>query len=130
MSKKTQIAVALAVTLPLILEEPIAFWGLLASIVPDLFQILIKRKSLTHSAVFLVLTTSLVAIINLNIAIVWCINYMLHIFLDCFTTEGVQFFYPSKKIYGVRIIESNKKDDVFIGICALAVIFILLIVGY
>ena len=55
---------------------------------------------------------------------------MLHIFLDCFTTEGVQFFYPSKKIYGVRIIESKKKDDVFIGICAMAVIFIILIIGY
>lgn len=130
MTKKTHIAVGVAVTLPLIIEVPIAFWGLLASIVPDLSQIFIKRKSLTHSAIFLVLTTSLVAIINLNIAIVWCINYMLHIFLDCFTTEGVQFFYPSKKIYGVRIIESKKKDDVFIGIYAMAVIFIILIVGY
>lgn len=130
MTKKTHIAVGVAVTLPLIIEAPIAFFGLLASIVPDLFQILIKRKSLTHSAVFLVLTTSLVAIINLNIAIVWCINYMLHIFLDCFTTEGVQFFYPSKKIYGGRIIESKKKDDVFIGICAMAVTFIILIMGY
>lgn len=130
MTKKTHIAVGVAVTLPLIIEVPIAFWGLFASIVPDLSQIFIKRKSLTHSAVFLVLTTSLVAIINLNIAIVWCINYMLHIFLDCFTTEGVQFFYPSKKIYGVRIIESKKKDDVFIGICAIAVIFIILIMGY
>ena len=82
MSKKTQIAVALAVTLPLILEEPIAFWGLLASIVPDLSQILIKRKSLTHSLIFLVLSTLLVAIINLNIAIVWCINYMFNFFIQ------------------------------------------------
>lgn len=130
MTKKTHIAVGVAVTLPLIIEVPIAFWGLLASIVPDLSQSFIKRKSLTHSAIFLVLTTSLVAIINLNIAIVWCINYMLHIFLDCFTTEGVQFFYPSKKIYGVRIIEGKKKDDIFIGNCAMAVIFIILIVGY
>ena len=130
MTKKTHIAVGVAVTLPLIIEVPIAFWGLLASIMPDLSQRFIKRKSLTHSAVFLILTTSLVAIINLNIAIVWCINYMLHIFLDCFTTEGIQFFYPNKKKYGVRIIEGKKKDDIFIGNCAMAVIFIILIVGY
>lgn len=126
MTKKTHIVVALAVTLPLILEVPIAFWGLFSAVAPDLF----KKKEITHSVLSLVFTTLFILLIDINIAIVWCINYLLHIFLDSFTKDGVKFLYPSKRIYGVRVIEGKKKDDIFIGNCAMTVIFIILMVGY
>lgn len=123
MMKRTHIAVGLAVTLPLIVKDPVTAVGVVGAIAPD-FDILlgIKHRSITHSFLAAAATTLLISPVNIKIAIVWSINYLLHLLLDGTTVSGVPLLYPKKKRYGIKKIKTRGAEDYFIQILAIAFI--------
>jgi inner membrane protein len=127
MMKRTHIAIGVAAALPIIINNPVSIFGVLGSIVPDWDYILgIKHRTYTHS--LLVLFISSVSILTLNkwIALVWLINYVLHLIADSFTKMGTPFLYPwNKKYYGYKLIKTRGAEDYFIQ--ALAIAFIMFV---
>lgn len=123
MMKRTHIAVGLAVTLPLIVKDPISAIGTIGAIAPD-FDIALglKHRTVTHSFIAAGTTTLLIAPLNINVAIIWCINYLLHLLLDGATVTGVPLLYPKKKRYGIKKIKTRGAEDYFIQILAIAFI--------
>jgi len=62
-----------------------------------LINIFLGHRGIFHSPFFLILTSMLIAIINLEIAAAFFIGYLSHLVLDSLTPEGVMFFYPFSK---------------------------------
>ena len=123
MMKRTHVAVGLAVTLPLVVEAPITALGVIGSVAPD-FDIALglKHRTVTHSFIAAGVTTLLITPVNIKIAIVWAINYLLHLLLDGTTVSGVPLLYPKKKRYGIKKIKTRGAEDYFIQILAIAFI--------
>lgn len=123
MMKRTHIAVGLAVTLPLIVKDPVTAVGVVGAIAPDFdISLGIKHRSITHSFLAAGVTTLLIAPVNINLSIIWCINYILHLLLDGATVTGVPLLYPKKKRYGIKKIKTRGAEDYFIQILAIAFI--------
>lgn len=123
MMKRTHIAVGLAVTLPLIVKDPVTAVGIVGAIAPDFdISLGIKHRSITHSFLAAGVTTLLISPVNIKIAIVWSINYLLHLLLDGTTVNGVPLLYPKKKRYGIKKIKTRGAEDYFIQILAIAFI--------
>ena len=131
MTKKTHIAAGVAITLPIILNLKfplLSSLGILGSIAADwdIFLILLgfKHRTITHSILALALSTLLIAILNSKIAIVWGINYLMHLILDSFTKMGVPFFYPfNKKYYGLKTVYTGGAEDLFVDLMLIYFIF-------
>lgn len=124
--KKTHVSVGLALTLPIILNAPISVIGLLGSTAPDLdIQLGLKHRTITHSLLFLGITTLVITPFSVKISLVWFVNYLLHLLLDGMTVSGVPLLYPKKKSYGIKKIKTGGAEDYFLQILAIA--FILLI---
>ena len=123
MMKRTHIAVGLAVTLPLIVKDPVTAVGVVGAIAPDFdISLGIKHRSITHSFLAAGVTTLLISPVNIKIAIVWSINYLLHLLLDGTTVNGVPLLYPKKKRYGIKKIKTRGAEDYFIQLMAIAFI--------
>lgn len=118
MTRKTHIAVGLAVTLPLLNIFPqIAIIGMVASIFPDinLAFLKIKRRTITHSVLAFFACTIFVMAINISVGILFGVNYLIHMVLDSFTNMGIPLFYPFvKRRYGPRLILTGSIVELYI----------------
>lgn len=56
-----------------------------------------KHRGMIHSFTFLLSITFLLILIIPSISFGFFLGYGLHLFVDCFTKEGIQGFYPIKK---------------------------------
>ena len=130
MTKKTHLCVGIALTLPIVYTffNPISFVGILGSIAPDWdLKLGIKHRTITHSLLSLIISTSIIYIFSSSIAIVFALNYLLHLILDSLTKMGVPFLYPFKnRYYGLKLIRTGGTED--LCICAIAIAFITLII--
>ncbi|NFV48380.1 metal-dependent hydrolase [Clostridium botulinum] len=130
MTKKTHLCVGIALTLPIIYTffNPISLLGILGSIAPDWdLKLGIKHRTITHSLLALIISTSIIYIFSSSIAIVFALNYLLHLILDSLTKMGVPFLYPFKnRYYGLKLIRTGGTED--LCICAIAIAFITLII--
>lgn len=125
MTKKTHVAVGVAITLPIISVCPIySVFGLLGAVIPDWDMLLgIKHRTITHSLIALLISSMVVIFINFGIGLVWFVSYTSHLILDSFTKMGVPLFYPrNKKYYGFKLIKTGGAEDLFI--CLLTIFFI------
>ena len=127
MMKRTHIAIGVAATLPIIINNPISAIGMLGSIIPDWDYILgIKHRTYTHSLLILAISSITILVFNKWIALVWFINYGLHLVADSFTKMGIPYLYPwNKKYYGYKLIKTRGAEDYFIQ--ALAIAFIMFV---
>jgi len=127
MMKRTHIAIGVAATLPIIINNPISIIGVLGSMAPDWDYLLgIKHRTYTHSLLVLTISSILILIFNKWIALVWFINFALHIVADSFTKMGTPFLYPwNKKYYGYKFIKTRGAEDYFIQ--ALVIAFIMFV---
>jgi len=125
MMKRTHIAIGVAATLPIILNNPISVIGVLGSVVPDWDYLLgIKHRTYTHSLLVLIISSISILILNKWIALVWFINFTLHLIADSFTKMGIPYLYPWRKnYYGCKLIKTRGAEDYFIQ--ALAIAFIM-----
>lgn len=72
---------------------------------------------------FLLGSSVLVGIFNIDMAILWFIAYALHLIADSFTKIGVPFLYPFiKKKYGTKLIYASGAEDLFVLLVAIYVI--------
>ncbi len=119
--KRTHVALGLAATIPIILKEPVAVVGILGSVVPDWdFYFGLKHRTITHSILFLTISTTIISVFNIPVALVWSINYGLHLFADSFTRMGTPYLYPwSRKYYGLKKIKTRGGEDYFIQLMAI-----------
>ncbi|WP_252254160.1 metal-dependent hydrolase [Clostridium sp. ZBS12] len=124
MMKRTHVALGLAATIPIILKEPVSAIGILGSVVPDWdFYFGLKHRTITHSILFLTISTAAISIFNIPVALVWFINYGLHLLADSFTKMGTPYFYPwNKRYYGLKKIKTRSGEDYFIQL--MAIVFI------
>lgn len=123
MMKRTHVAVGLAVTIPLIIQNPISFIGVLGSVTPDWDYIFgIKHRTITHSFLALGISTAIIFFFNKSISLIWCISYMTHLFLDGLTVTGVPLMYPSKKRYGFKLYKTRGAEDYYLQLLAIAFI--------
>ena len=127
MMKRTHVAIGVAATLPIILNNPITAIGVLGSMAPDWDYMLgIKHRTYTHSLLVLTISSITILILNKWIALVWLINYGLHLVADSFTKMGTPFLYPwNKKYYGYKLIKTRGAEDYFIQ--ALVIAFIMFV---
>ncbi|NFI96094.1 metal-dependent hydrolase [Clostridium botulinum] len=119
--KRTHVALGLAATIPIILKEPVSAIGILGSVVPDWdFYFGLKHRTITHSILFLTISTAAISIFNIPVALVWFINYGLHLLADSFTKMGTPYFYPwNKRYYGLKKIKTRGGEDYFIQLMAI-----------
>lgn len=123
MMKRTHIAISLASTISIILNNPISILGVIGATAPDMdYKVGIKHRTLTHSLCALIISTVAIFIFNRMVSCVWFISYASHLIADSFTLSGVPFLYPfSKKCYGLRKIKTRSAEDYFIQIAAIII---------
>jgi len=127
MTRKTHICVGLAVTLPLLSVFPFySILGMIGTTLADIdIKLGIKHRWSTHSLLALILATMGVMLINLNVGVIFGINYLIHLILDSCTVTGVPLLYPfNKKYYGPKLIKTGDSIDLFICLLAIVIIFI------
>lgn len=124
MMKSTHSFVALAITVPLIIDNPTSFIGVIGAIAPDWdYYLGIKHRTTTHSISALILTTLSIYWFDSKIALVWFISYLSHLILDSLTVTGVPFLYPLvKKRYSLGNLKTRSGEDLFIQLLAIAYI--------
>lgn len=127
MTKRTHIAVGVAVTLPIILNyHPVISWvGIVGSIVPDFdFLFGIEHRTITHSLIAITISTIFIYLFNANVAAIFAINYCIHLVLDSFTIMGIPLLYPfDKKYYGLKLVRTGGTEDLLICLLAIYIIF-------
>lgn len=105
MTKNTHIITASLISFPLI-TNPISLFGLIGAIFPD-YDCKLNMKchrTLSHSILFLLITTIPFIYINKELALIWFISYCSHLILDSLTKSGIPLFYGiSKKRYGLKL---------------------------
>jgi len=62
-----------------------------------LINLFFRHRGVFHSPFLLILTSMLIAIINLEIAAAFFIGYLSHLVLDSLTPKGIMLFYPFSK---------------------------------
>lgn len=128
MTGRTHTAIGIAVAIPVIKYLDLSYismaGAIVGSVAPDWDLYLgIKHRTITHSLLFLLISSILVGIFNIDMAILWFIAYGLHLIADSFTKMGVPFFYPFiKKRYGAKLIYASGVEDLFILVIAIYII--------
>ncbi|MBW6411843.1 metal-dependent hydrolase [Clostridium sp. YB-6] len=119
--KRTHTAIGLATTIPLIAIEPISAIGILGSVVPDWdFYLGLKHRTITHSLLFLTISTAAISIFSIPVGLVWFINYALHLIADSFTRMGTPYLYPFyKRYFGLRKLKTRGAADYLIQLFAI-----------
>lgn len=132
MLRKTHLGIGAVVTLGLVSLTYISpldgLIGLVGATFPDIdYKIGIKHRTITHSLIGLLGSTLFVYYFAPKVALVFGLNYLLHLVADSFTKTGVPYLYPfSKKTYGKKLIVTGKAEDGFILLLALLCISIIL----
>lgn len=125
---RTHTAIGIAVAIPVIKYLDLSYismaGAIVGSVAPDWDLYLgIKHRTITHSLLFLLISSLLVGAFNIDMAIMWFIAYGLHLIADSFTKMGVPFLYPFiKKKYGAKLIYASGTEDLFILIIAIYLI--------
>lgn len=128
MMGRTHTAIGIAVAIPVIKYLDLSYismaGAIVGSVAPDWDLYLgIKHRTITHSLLFLLISSALVGIFNIDMAILWFIAYGLHLIADSFTKMGVPFFYPFiKKRYGAKLVYASGAEDLFILVVAIYII--------
>ena len=113
MMRKTHIAIGAVTTLVLIADTNLgtipSIIGMAGCVAPDVDKkIRVKHRGISHSLIIVAVLYILISILNKNIAIAFCINYLLHIIADCLTVMGCQLLFPfSNKNYGLKLFKTN-----------------------
>lgn len=99
--------------------------ALVATIIPDIdtsssrigsklilrpFQLFVKHRGLVHSFTFLFLVTLFFVLFIPVLAFGFFLGYVLHLFADSFTQEGIQVFYPFRKRTSWRVRTGGKTE--------------------
>lgn len=128
MMGRTHTAIGILAAIPVIryLDLPYFFitGSIIGSVAPDWDLYLgIKHRTITHSLLFLAISTIGIGLFSINMAIMWFIAYALHLLADSFTKMGVPFLYPfKKKRYGAKLIYASGAEDLFILLVAIYLI--------
>lgn len=122
--KRTHNAVALAITIPLIVANPISVLGLVGATSPDWdFYLGMTHRGFSHSLLALFLTSGFLYIFDSKVALVWFISYLSHIFLDSLTIKGVPYLYPlNRHRWYFAKLKTRSGEDYFIQLLAIAFI--------
>ncbi|MDS0524377.1 metal-dependent hydrolase [Clostridium sp. SHJSY1] len=124
MMKQTHIAVGVAVTISIVVQDPISVLGVIGSVAPDWDKPLgMKHREITHSILALVITTAAINNFNKSIALTWGISYITHILVDAITIMGVPLFFPIKKKFGIKMLKTGGMGEYVLQF--LAVVFIM-----
>jgi inner membrane protein len=126
MIKKTHIALGVVSILPLIGHVNLLYipFGLIGAIFPDFdYMVGLKHRGITHTFLFLIVSTVAMLIISPQLALIWCISYFTHLAGDSITKTGIPALYPaSKKYYGLKLIKTKGAEDLFILLLCLYII--------
>jgi len=124
MMKRTHNAVAIAITVPLILANPISVLGLIGATAPDWdFYLGMVHRGVSHSFLALFLTSGFIYMFDSKIAVVWFISYLSHIFLDSLTVTGVPYLYPlNRHRWYFAKLKTRSGEDYLIQLFAIAFI--------
>lgn len=118
MMKRTHMFAGAAATLPFINATNVLFLpiAIIGSFVADWdYKIGLKHRGITHTALALLITSSLFSIYSLQLGLLWALNYSMHLLLDSLTVTGVPLLYPIKnKTYGFKLIKTRSSEDMFI----------------
>jgi len=116
--------------------------ALIATMIPDLdtpfskagnhlifrpFQLFVKHRGLIHSFTFLFLVTLFFVLFIPVLAFGFFLGYVLHIFADSFTQEGIQVFYPIKKRTSWKIRTGGKTEVSVFVVFLLADLFLIIL---
>lgn len=130
MMKRTHLLMGLAVTIPFVnwnnaMFVPISLVGTFA---PDIEHIIgTEDRGIVHSLMALLLTTTMLLFINLDLGFLWFLSYSSHLLLDSFTLRGVPLFYPiTKRPFGVRLIKGRGSEDMFMALMFLYLIAVVI----
>lgn len=128
MMRKTHLIIGITCSLPLFTSNlvlPYSVIGLIGAIAPDWdFKLHIRHRTITHSLLFLLISTYIIYCSNLDISIVWFVTYSLHLLLDSFTIKGIPLFYPfSKKYYGFKLFKTGGFFDYLFFIFFIYILF-------
>ena len=113
MMRKTHIAIGAVTTLVLLTDTTLgvlpSIVGMAGCVAPDVDKkIRVKHRGISHSLIIVAVLYILISILNKNIAIAFCINYLLHIIADCLTVMGCPLLFPfSNKNYGLKLFKTN-----------------------
>lgn len=124
MMKRTHNAVAIAITIPLIIANPLSVLGLIGATAPDWdFYLGMEHRGVSHSFLALTLTSGFIYIFDSKVALVWFISYLSHILLDSLTITGVPFLYPlvKQRCYLAKL-KTRSGEDYLIQLFAIAFI--------
>lgn len=126
MMKRTHLIIGVAITVPLIIYNPISVFGLIGSYAPDFdIKLGIRHRTITHSFLMLGITTFIISILDPTIGFAWFLNYLSHLLADSLTVMGVPFLYPfKKKRYGLKIFKTGDLGDYIFQFISIAYIFI------
>lgn len=130
--RKTHIAIGCVATSILLsnhIIQPLSIIGIVGATFSDIdYKLGIKHRTITHSILMLTLTSIMISFFSKDIALVWFVNYLLHLIADSFTKSGVPFLYPFiKKSYGFKLIKTGSSIDYFIAIVSLYILSEILI---
>lgn len=124
MTKHTHIAVATAITVFPIYNNPISILGLIGATLPDIdLKLGIPHRTITHCLLFAVITSILAFSLSTSIGLIYVISIISHLILDSYTRMGIPLFYPyKKKMYGARKVLTHGREDCIILVISLLVI--------
>lgn len=130
MMKKTHMFAGIAATIPFvtwnnIIIVPIAVIGSFAADWD--YYMGIKHRTATHSFLALIISSVVLAFFNIQLGLLWGLNYFTHLLLDSLTVTGVPLLYPMiKKSYGLRIFKTRGAEDFFLMLMLLYTIITML----
>lgn len=85
-----------------------------------------RRTGIIHSFTFCTLVSVLLAAYLPIYALPFFLGYSLHLFADCFTTEGIRPFWPLKvESKGPLRVGSSLEQVLFIGFCIVDVVLVI-----
>ena len=123
MMGRTHMAIGVAIALPVIKYLDLSYVSMAGAIVGSVAPDWDLYLGITHSLLFLLISSVLVGIFNIDMAILWFIAYALHIIADSFTKMGVPFLYPFiEKKYGLKLIYASGAEDLFVLLVAIYII--------
>ena len=124
MIKATHICIASALTINLIMKNPISAIGLMGSTLPDVDLLIgIPHRTFTHSLVFTSIVCFIILLVNKEIGVIFGMSILSHLAADSTTKMGVPLFYPfNKKYYGFRRFKTGSSEDYIIGVLAVSYI--------
>jgi inner membrane protein len=126
MMKRTHLLVGITATIPFInwSNAFIAPVAILGALFPDWDHIIgSKQRNIAHSAAALIMTSVPFAVLDLQLGLLWALNYSTHLILDSFTIMGVPLLYPfSNKYYGLKLLKTRGTEDMLIVLMFLYII--------